>query len=155
MNNYKNKENHNDKAAYTNTDYILKSIVQSLDNIEESEVSCIINTQEGIFEYYARVNALYSKINYYIGEEYLLSEKKVNVKMQLLTIRSRLYNQNFHNDMKKFNEKQNNSGAKLVIEYKLIIDMITHIYRHLTYELSRLGIFFIINKENTLPGVVR
>jgi len=156
MSNYRNLSNANDKAAYTNTDYILKSIVQSLDLIEEEEAEVVLNPQERIFSFYSKVNALYSKTNFYISDTYTKNDKEVNVQEELAKIKSKLYNKGFLDDIKLF-EKNKNAvlGQKLVGEYMHIIGRVTSVYRHITYEFSRLGFFFIINKEDKRAGVTK
>ena len=141
--------------SYTNTDFILKSIITSIDLIEIEEVAVLIDPEEHIYLFYSRVNALYSKSHFYIDNKFKVGNKKVNVGEELKNIKERLYNKNFLNDIRKSNTEKKYNKESLVKEYNIISEKTQNVYRHITYEFARLGMFFPITKENKKPGVVR
>jgi len=155
MVNYKNTTENKDRMGYTNTDFILKSIITSMDLIEIDEIKILIEPQVYIYLYYAKVNALYSKAHFYIDNSFKIEKKSISVDDELRKIKKRLYNKKFLNDIKLSNERKNYNKESLVEEYNLIAERTTDIYRHMTYEFSRLGMFFPIIKEIKTPGVVR
>jgi len=155
MTNYKNTTQNNDKMSYTNTDFILKSIITSIDLIELDEVNVLIDPQTHIYLFYSRVNALYSKSHFYVNNKFKVGTKTVSVDDELKKIKERLYNKQFLTDIRKSNSKPSYNKDGLVSEYNIIAEKTQNVYRHITFEFARLGMFFPITKENKKPGVVR
>jgi len=118
---------------YARDDVFIISINRSTDNIEECEAKVYVNPIN-IIAYYGLITALYSKVHSYITHS-----KDVN--SELKKIRSDLYETNLIYEIKNNNLKKSNK-----IKFMALFDRTVTVYRHITSDLPKTGIFPIINK---------